>query len=325
MEVRRLGSSDIEPSVLGLGCNTFSFTLDQAQATGVVRACLDEGVTFFDTADYYGDSEILLGRALRGHRDTAVIATKWGNDLRGRLPAGAAPRGSARYVRLAVEASLARLGTDVIDLYQQHVPDPATPVEDTMAALSDLRREGKIRAFGCSNLPAPQLEASIERAGAMGLGCWASTQNRYNLLERGIEADIVPVCLTHAIGLIGYFPLANGLLTGKYARGVRPPPGARLTEQAVPWRTRAPAGLDLLSEETFARLDPLVAFAESRGVSLLHVALGALAARPVITCLIAGATSPEQVRANAAAVRWRPEPGDWEELDRATVPAGGTS
>jgi len=318
MQRRRLGRNGFEVPVLGLGCNNFGYSLDQEAANAVVDACFDQGVVFFDTADYYGDSEILLGKALAGRRDGAIVATKFGNDLKGRLATGTIPRGSAAYVRAAVEASLTRLGTDVIDLYQQHVPDAATPVEETIGALTELRREGKIRAFGCSNMAPSTLEASLERSDELGLDRWSSTQNRFNLLERDVAAAIVPVCVAHDLGLIAYFPLANGLLSGKYRRELPPPPGARLTEQAVPWRTKPPVGLDLLSEETYRRLDPLLAFAGDRGLTLLEVALGGLAAQPAVSCLIAGATRPEQVRANAAAVQWRPEPGELVELDRAS-------
>jgi aryl-alcohol dehydrogenase-like predicted oxidoreductase len=318
METRALGTSDLHVPVLGLGCNNFGYSLDQHQADAVVDACFEEGVVFFDTADYYGESELILGAALAGRRDGATVATKFGNDLKGRLDTGTMPRGSRAYIRAAVEASLRRLGTEVIDLYQQHVPDPTTPIEETMHALTELRQEGKIRAFGCSNLSAPTLVTSLHRAEQLGLDRWSSSQNRYNLLERDVEAALIPACMAEGIGLIAYFPLANGLLTGKYRRDAPAPAGARLTEQKVPWRTRAPAGLDLLSEETFARLDPLTEFAASRGVTLLEVALGGIAAEPVVSCMIAGATRPEQVRANAAAVAWRPAPEDIADLDRAS-------
>ena len=323
MELRPLGASGIPVSVLGLGCNNFGYSLDQHQTDAVVDACFDVGAVFFDTADYYGDSEVLLGRALRHRREGAIVATKFGNDLKGRLPTGTLRRGSPDYVRAAVDASLRRLGTEVIDLYQQHVPDPSTPIEETVGVLTELRREGKIRAFGCSNLPAAAMVGSLREADRRGLDRWTCTQNRYNLLERDIEAELLPACREWGIGLVAYFPLANGLLTGKYRRDAPPPPGARLTDQSVPWRTRPGVGLDLLTEATFSRLDPLLDYCRQRGVSLREAALGGIAAEPALSCMIAGATRPEQVRANAAAARWRPDRGDAGALAlacRPTVP-----
>ncbi|HVX19966.1 MAG TPA: aldo/keto reductase [Acidimicrobiales bacterium] len=304
MEYRSVGRSGLVVSALGLGCNNFSARVDQAGATAIVDACFDAGVTFFDTADAYGDSEVLLGRALRGRRDDAVVATKFGLDLRGRLGPSWRARGSRSYVRRAVESSLRRLGTDHIDLFQQHVPDPATPLEETLSALDELVHEGKVRYVGCSNLPAWRLADAHWTAVRAGLTPFTCSQNRYHLLDRAVEADLVPACRHFGLGLIAYFPLANGLLTGKYRPGAPLPAGARLTDNAVPWRVHRPDRPAELSDDNLARVDRLQRFAADRGLSVLQLALGGLLARPGVSTAIAGATSPEQVRANADAAAW---------------------
>jgi len=304
MEYRSLGRSGLTVSALGLGCNNFSARVDQAGATAIVDACFDVGVTFFDTADAYGDSEVLLGRALRGRRDDAVVATKFGLDVGGRLGPSRLPRGSRAYVRRAAESSLRRLGTDYIDLLFQHVPDPATPVEETLAALDELVHEGKVRYVGCSNLPAWRLADAHRTAVRSGLTPFACSQSRYHLLDRAVEADVVPACRHFGLGLVAYFPLANGLLTGKYRPGEPLPAGARLTDNAVPWRVHRPDRPAELSDDSLARVGRLGRFAADRGVSMLQLALGGLLGRPAVSTAIAGATRPDQVRANADAAAW---------------------
>ncbi len=320
MEYRTLGRSGLVVSALGLGCNNFSARVDQAGATAIVDASFDCGVTFFDTADAYGDSEVLLGRALRGRRDDAVVATKFGLDLGGRLGPSWQARGARSYVRRAVESSLRRLGTDYVDLFQQHVPDRATPLEETLGALDELVHEGKVRYAGCSNLAAWRMADAHWTAVRSGLTPFASSQNRYNLLDRAVEAEVVPACRHFGLGLIAYFPLANGLLTGKYRPGEPLPSGARLTDNAVPWRVHRPDRPAELSADNLARVARLDRFAAEHGLSVLQLALGGLLARPAVSTAIAGATGPDQVRANAGAAAWAA--GDpavhrrlWEVLD----------
>ena len=316
MRYKQLGVSGLTVSVLGLGCNNFSARVDQAGATAIVDACFERGVTFFDTSDYYGESEVYLGIALQGRRDEAVIATKFGIDRQGRIAPAWEARGSRRFIRRAVEASLRRLQTDYIDLYQQHVPDPLTPLEETVAALDELVREGKVRYVGCSNLPAWRVADAQWIARSGGFARFVSSQSRYNLLERGIEAELIPTCLHFGMGLIAYFPLANGLLTGKYRRGESPPVGARLTDMAVPWRVGPPKTEDQLSDDNFARIEAIEAFARSREATLLDVALGGLVRQPGVATVIAGASRPEQLHANAAAAGWEPTADDLAELDQ---------
>jgi aryl-alcohol dehydrogenase-like predicted oxidoreductase len=318
MRYKQLGVSGLTVSVLGLGCNNFSARVDQTTANAIVHACLEEGVNFFDTSDYYGDSEVYLGNTLRGRRDHAVISTKFGIDRGGHIaPAWEAP-GSRRFIRRAVESSLRRLGTDYIDLYQQHVPDPRTPLEETMTVLDELVREGKVRYIGCSNLPAWRVADAQWIARNSGGARFVSSQSPYNLLERGIEAQLVPACLQFGMGVIAYFPLANGLLSGKYRRGEPPPEGARLTDMAVPWRVGPPKAADQLSEDNFSRIEAIDRFAKERGATLLEVALGGLVERPGVASAIAGASRPEQVLANAAAADWIPSVDDLNDLDRLT-------
>jgi aryl-alcohol dehydrogenase-like predicted oxidoreductase len=315
---KQLGESGLTVSVLGLGCNNFSARVDQAGATAIVDACFERGVTFFDTSDYYGDSEVYLGDALTGRRDEAVIATKFGLDRQGRIAPEWEARGSRRFIRRAVETSLRRLRTDYIDLYQQHVPDPRTPLEETITALDELVREGKVRYVGCSNLPAWRVADAQWIARSRGLARFVSSQSRYSLLERGIEADLVPACLHFGMGVIAYFPLANGLLTGKYRRGEPPPAGARLTDMTVPWQVGPPRARDQLSDDNFARVEAIEAYARRHGATLLEVALGGLIDQPGVATVIAGASRPEQVHANAVAAGWEPTADQVAELDRVT-------
>ena len=289
LPTRRIGS--LEVPVVGLGCNNFGSRLDEGRTRRVVDAALEDGVTFFDTADIYGrtQSETFLGRILEGRRDRVVIATKFGMEV-DRTRRGAAPA----YVRRALEDSLRRLRTDRIDLYQLHEPDPATPIADTLGALDGLVREGKVRQIGCSNFSGAQL---LEASAAMkeGAARFVSVQNELNLLGRADEQDALPVAEQLGLAYIPYFPLANGLLTGKYRPGVVPE-GSRLASSR-----RAE---QLLTDGTFARLEALDRFAVDRGHSILELAFGWLLAHPPVASVIAGATTPEQVRANAAAAGW---------------------
>jgi len=310
---RRLGSSGLAVSVVGLGTNNFGMKLDLEQSRAVVHAALDNGITLFDTSDSYGESEQRLGEILQGNRDDVLIATKFGSDVR-RLGQdngqdwGA--RGSRRYLVRAVENSLRRLRTDWIDLYQMHRPDPATPIEETLSALDDLVHQGKVRYLGHSNFSGWQVADAEWTARTRGYQRFVSAQNEYSLLRRGIETDLVPALRRYGIGLLPYFPLANGLLTGKYRRGQQPPTGSRL--QA--WGRES-----MLTPETFDVLEDLEAFAAQRGITLLEVAIGGLAAQPAVSSVIAGATSPEQVAANVKAGQWRPTAEDRAELDRITA------
>ncbi|HZO96754.1 MAG TPA: aldo/keto reductase [Gaiellaceae bacterium] len=303
MRERRLGTSDLVVSAVGLGCNMFGRRVDGAGARAIVDAALGAGVTFFDTAESYGDgeSERLLGRALAGRRDRAVIATKFGWGV----PGG----GSAEYVRAAIDRSLERLGVDHVDLYQYHRPDGVTPLEETLGALDELVRAGKVRHVGSSNFTAEQVRDADALARERGFARFVSAQNEYSLLARDAEAELVPALEELGLGLIPYFPLARGLLTGKVRRGQPPPPGTRLAEQGLGLRGGGP-----VEESDWDRLEALEAFARERGLSLLDVAIGGLAALPAVGPVIAGATSPEQVRANAAAGAWEPSPEELELL-----------
>jgi aryl-alcohol dehydrogenase-like predicted oxidoreductase len=304
MDARRIGS--LEVSVVGLGCNNFGKRLDAAATARVVDAALDAGVTFFDTADMYGGtkSEEFLGRALAGRRERAVIATKfgWAIDEHRR---GA----SSAYVKRAVEDSLRRLGTDRIDLYQLHRPDPTVPIAETLGALADLVREGKVRELGCSNFSPAQLE---EANAAAGTGPrFVSVQNEYSMLHREPEAEVLPACERLGLAFLPYFPLASGLLTGKYRLGRPPPAGARLAEP----------GRAAIDERKLAMVERLIGFAEARGRGILDLAFAFLLARPRVASVIAGATGPEQVRANVAAASARLSPADLDALERLARPS----
>ena len=306
MRYRPLGSSGLLVSVVGLGCNNFGFRVDAEGTRAVVDAALEVGVTLFDTADVYGNrggSETLLGEALEGRRDDVVLATKFGHDMQGGNGADHGARGSRRYIRRAVESSLRRLRTDWIDLYQYHRPDGITPIEETLAALDELVAEGTIRYAGSSNLHAWQVVEAEWVARDRGYERFVSAQNRYSLLERDAERELVPACERYGIGVVPYSPLANGLLSGKYRRGEPPPPGARLADRP-----------DALTEEKLDRVEALERFAQERGRTLLEVAVGGLAAQPAVGSVIAGATRPEQVRANAEAGAWEPGEDDLRAL-----------
>jgi aryl-alcohol dehydrogenase-like predicted oxidoreductase len=308
MTYRHLGDSGLTVSTVGLGCNNFGMRIDAAATERVVGAALEHGITMFDTSDSYGDSEIFLGNALGARRADIVLATKFGSDLRGANGADWGARGSRRYIRKAVERSLSRLQTDYIDLYQLHMPDPFTPIEETLSALSDLVHEGKVRYIGNSNFSGWQIADADWIARTTGSARFISAQNHYNLIDRAAETDVLPACERFGLGQLPYFPLASGLLTGKYQRGVAAPADGRIAA----WHMGA-----MLSDANFDKVDALSNFATERGLSLLQVALGGLAARPAIASVIAGATSPEQVAANVEAGLWTPTEDDRAALDLA--------
>ena len=303
LRTRPLGHSGIEVSVLGLGCNNFGRRVDLAGTREVVDAALEEGAIFLDTADIYGGdgaSEALLGQVLKDRRDRVVLATKFGMDMGD----GRGPRGSRGYILEEVDDSLRRLGTDVIDVYWYHEPDGVTPIEETLGTLDELVRAGKVRAIGASNFDADQIEEADAVSRDQGFTRFTAVQNEYSLLVRGAEREVIPACERLGLAFIPYFPLASGLLTGKYRRGEEAPPGTRL------------AGRDqTASDEQFDELEALSRFAQQRGVTLLELAIGAPLANPVIASVIAGATKPEQVHANAAAARWSPSDEDLAALN----------
>ena len=301
MELRPIGA--LEVSVVGLGTNNFGRGMQAEDVAPVVHAALDCGINFFDTADSYGDSEERLGQALGRHRDQVVIATKFGHPV-GRDGTGGASPG---YIGKAVERSLRQLGTDRIDLYQLHGPDPETPIADTLGALDELVRQGKVRQIGCSNFSAAQIREA-DAAVAPGASHFVSVQNLYNLLDRGDEHEALPECTRLHLAYLPFFPLASGLLTGKYTRGEAPPEGTRMQR----WGDRV-AGL--LTDRNFDVADAVRAWAAERDRSLLDVAVAWLVANPVVASVIAGATKAEQVKANAAAGQWRLSPGDVADVE----------
>jgi aryl-alcohol dehydrogenase-like predicted oxidoreductase len=305
MRFRRLGDSGLTVSVVGIGCNNFGRRIDLEATRAVVHAALDAGVTLFDTADIYGESEDFLGEVLGTARADIVLATKFGMDMGGKLGPDWGARGSRRYIHKAVESSLRRLRTDWIDLYQMHAPDPTTPIEETLAALDELVVEGKVRYVGCSNFSGWQLADAEWTARTKGLERFISAQNHYSLIERGVEAELVPACRKYGVGVLPFYPLANGLLSGKYRRGEQAPAGTRLADRA-----------DWLSDARFDQVEGLSAYAEERGISLLDVAIGGLAAQHAVASVIAGATKPEQIRANVAAGAWVPSRDDLAALDK---------
>jgi aryl-alcohol dehydrogenase-like predicted oxidoreductase len=297
LQTRTLGDGGPEVSVVGLGCNNFGRRCDLEQTRAVVEAALDVGVTLLDTADVYaeGTSEAYLGEILEGRYDGVVLATKFGHPM----PGGPdVPRGSREWMRWACEQSLRRLRTDVIDVYQYHRPDGVTPLEETVGAMQELVDEGKVRWIGSSNFSPEQVEEAERLARASGRARLVSAQNRYSFVQREAEDELLPTCERLGIGVLPYFPLESGLLTGKYTRGVAPTEG-RLAERP-----------DWLSDEAFDRVEALQRFADEHGATLLEVAVGGLLAMPAITSVIAGATKPEQVRANAAAGSWEPDADD---------------
>ncbi|MBT2532486.1 aldo/keto reductase [Arthrobacter sp. ISL-48] len=311
-EYRRVGSSGLTVSVVGLGCNNLgrakTATETQEGTDAVVHAALDAGVTLFDVADTYGRepglSETMLGKALAARRNDAVVATKFGMDMRGANGPDFGARGSRRYIIRAAEASLRRLGTDWIDLYQFHTPDPLTPIDETLSALDDLVTSGKVRYIGHSNRAGWQIAEAEFVARASGLTRFISAQNHYNLLDRRAELEVIPAAEAYGIGLLPYFPLANGLLTGKYSRDLAPA-GSRLSH------TRT----NLVHDADWEQLEKFGAFAAERNLTEIQVAFSWLAAQPSVSSVIAGATKPEQIRQNAGAVAWVPEREELAELD----------
>ena len=302
MEKRRIGS--LEVGVVGLGCNNFGMRIDYPRSEAVVHAAIDAGITLFDTADIYGGthSEEFLGRALGGRRQHVVVASKFGMRVddarRGAKPA---------YVRQALEDSLHRLGMDCIDLYQLHEPDPTVPIAETLGVLNELVQAGKVREIGCSNFSAAQLREA-ESVPPPGAARFVSVQNEYSLVHREAEAEVLPECDRLGLAFIPFFPLASGLLTGKYQRGTPPPADSRLS---LSW-----AASRFLSDERLAVAEALDRFAASRGHSLLELAMSWTAHRPTVASVIAGATTPEQVRANAQAAAWILTEADLAEIDR---------
>jgi len=299
METRNLGADGPHVTVVGLGTNNFGARIDYEQSKAVIDAALAAGITLIDTADIYtqGASEEFIGRALAGRRDSVLIATKFGKEM-DENPSEA--RGSRDYICWAVEGSLRRLRTDVIDVYQMHEPDPNTPLLETLETLHDLVREGKVRYIGSSNYTAELMQEADGLARERQLTHFVSAQNHYSLVEREAEDEVLPACERLGIGFLPYFPLASGLLTGKYTRGEEATEG-RLAGREIP-------------EARWDRTEALQAYADERGIPLLDVAVGGLLAMPAVSCVIAGATKPEQVRANVAAGAWEPSADDVEAL-----------
>lgn len=304
MRMRRLGASGLKVSEVGLGCNNFGMRIDQKETQGVVDAALDAGINFFDTADIYGGtkSEEFLGKALGKRRGDIVLATKFG------MRVGDDPRrmgGSRRWIMRAVEDSLTRLGTDWIDLYQLHAPDADTPIDETLRALDDLVTQGKVRYIGNSNFSGWQIaDADWTSAGATR---FVSAQNQYSLLERKVEFEVLPACEHFGLGFLPFFPLASGVLSGKYRRGEKPPEGTRLAA----WGARGAAAL---SDKNFDKVEALTGWAEARGHTILDLAFAWLLGHEVVSSVIAGATSPEQVKANAATAAWALTPEEVKEV-----------
>jgi aryl-alcohol dehydrogenase-like predicted oxidoreductase len=313
---RRLGNSGLPVSIVGLGCNNFGGRIDAAQTKSVVDAALDVGVTLFDTADIYGagKSEEFLGQALKGHRDEVILATKFGMDMQGANGPDWGARGSRRYIKRAVESSLRRLDTDWIDLYQMHAPDPRTPIAETLGALTELVQQGKVRYIGCSNFSGLQVADAEWTARTSHTERFISVQNFYNILHREVEVEVSVACEQYGLGILPYFPLASGLLSGKYRRGEEAPEGTRLSGRP-----------DALRDSQFDAVEKLMALADERGLTLLQVAIGGLAAQKAVGSVIAGATKPEQVRANVEAGAWRPTPEDLAAIDAAVAPGSNVA
>ena len=312
MEYRNLGSSGLRVSLVGLGCNNFGMRLDLEQTRAVVDRAFDLGITLFDTADMYGGrggSETQLGKILGHRRKDIVLASKFGMAM---SDDGTKIGASRRYIMSAVEDSLRRLKTDWIDLYQLHQPDPLTPLDETMQALDDLVTQGKIRYIGCSNLPSWQVVESQWISKSLGLNRFVSCQDEYNILNRNVEAELIPAMQKYGCGLLPYFPLASGLLTGKYKR-TEMPEGARLTDMPTF------ANRIYLTDENFDIVDNLNEFAHKTGHSILELAFGWMASRPTTASIIAGATKPEQIDANVAAVNWVLSQSEIDEVDKISV------
>lgn len=319
MRYKNLGQSGLMVSVVGLGANNFGGRLDLDRSRPVIEAALDAGINLIDTSDSYGakgGSETIIGEILEssGRRQEAVIATKFGSDMGGSNGPDWGARASRRYIMRAVEASLRRLRTDWIDLYQLHRPDGITPLGETLAALDDLVHSGKVRYIGSSNLAAWQVADADSISRELGIARYVSAQNHYSLLSRSIELDLVPCCVAHHVSVIPYFPLASGFLTGKWRRGDEPPAGSRLSE---PWGK----AMATSNKRGFEIVEGLQAFADDAGVPMVSVAIGALAAQPAVASVIAGATSVEQIVANAAAADFQPSAEQLRRIDEITTGA----
>ena len=301
MQLRRLGNSGLKVSAVGLGCNNFGMRIDEKQTQVVVDAAIEAGISFFDTADVYGGtkSEEFLGKAIGKRRKDVVVATKFA------MGQGERQGGSRRWIMQACEASLKRLGTDYIDLYQMHRYDPETPLEETLRALDDLVSQGKVRYVGNSNFTGWQI-ADADWTGA-GATRFVSAQNQFSLLERKAAFEVLPACEHFGLGFLPFFPLASGLLSGKYQRGEPPPEGTRLAA----WGAR---GQQALSDKNFDKVEKLTGWAQERGHTLLELAFAWLLGHPVVSSVIAGATSPEQVKANAATAAWELTPEEVKEV-----------
>ncbi len=313
MTYQQLGPSGLTVSTVGLGCNNFGARIADEDVPAVVNSAIEAGITLFDTADVYGNvggSEVLLGEALGSRRGEVIIATKFGSDMRGANGPDWGARGSRRYIRIAVENSLRRLGTDWIDLYQLHEPDPNTPIEETLAALTEIVAEGKVRYIGSSNLGGWQVIDADWTSRTSGFEAFISAQNEYSWLNRSAEAELVPALEHTGQSLLPYFPLASGLLTGKYHRGQPAPAGTRLAQNS----TR-------LDKADFDLIEAIQAYAAERGLSMLQLAIGGLAAMPTVGSVIAGATSDEQVKQDVAAGLWVPSGDDLEALLEITKSA----
>lgn len=311
MQKKPLGLSGLDVTAVGIGCMNFGLMCDQPTTDQIVATALELGINFFDVADIYGGpnakSETMLGKALGSRRSSIILATKFGAKSGG--GGGAADRGGSHdYIMSAVEASLSRLGTDYIDLYQHHFPDKGTPIEETLRALDDLVRQGKVRHIGCSNYTGAMLEAADATSRQLDLPRYVSAQNRYSLLTRDIEKDLVPVALRCGVGVLPYFPLESGMLTGKYRTGQPIPEGTRFAK----WR----GGGIFATEARYRIVDGLAAYGDQLGRSVLDLAIGWLAAQPFVSSVIAGVTRPEQVRQNVAAADWKPTPEVVAEIAR---------
>ena len=310
MKTRYLGNSGLQVSLVGLGCNNFGGRLDLDGSCAVVHKALDAGINLFDTADIYGNSlsEEYLGKALASRRKDIVLATKFGMPMDRE---GKKQGGSRRYIMSAVEDSLRRLQTDWIDLYQIHQLDANTPIEETLRALDDLVHQGKVRYIGCSNFPSWRVVEALWTSKSLGIEKFISCQDQYSLLARGIEAELLPAAETYGMGVLPFFPLASGLLTGKYKRGQAMPEGARLTKAK-------PLADMFLVDKNWPIVEKLEAFCATRGHSMLELAFSWLAARPSVSSVIAGATKPEQIDQNIKAVEWAIPPEDMAEIDKIT-------
>jgi aryl-alcohol dehydrogenase-like predicted oxidoreductase len=303
MKLRRLGASGLKVSAVGIGCNNFGMRIDANQTQAVVDAAIEAGINFFDTADIYGGSksEEFLGKAIGKRRADVVIATKFG------MGQGERQGGSRRWIIQACEASLTRLGTDYIDLYQMHRYDPETPLDETLRALDDLVSQGKVRYLGNSNYAGWQIADADWTARTKGLVPFVSAQNEFSLLQRRVEHEVLPACERFGLGFLPFFPLGSGLLTGKYKRGEPPPEGTRLAA----W---GPRGAQALSDKNFETVEKLESWAGERGHSILDLAFAWLLGHPTVSSVIAGATSPEQVKANAATAEWALTPDEVKQV-----------